>query len=106
MAKADKKRWEEEVRKYNPPEPRQKRRNKTGYNLFFTSHVNKMKENDTGVPGERGSVARVVGNAWKVSCFCHQTVLYFANMSSQLLCLWCRNWPLKIGNILKKRQRK
>lgn len=65
MAKEDKKRWEEEVRNYNPPEPKQKRRNKTGYNLFFTSHVSKMKENDTGVPGERGSVARVVGNAWK-----------------------------------------
>ena len=77
MAKIDKKRWEDEVRKYNPPEPRQKRRNKTGYNLFFTSHVNKMKENDTGVPGERGSVARVVGNAWKVSCSCHQTCSVF-----------------------------
>ena len=69
MAKADKKRYKDEVAVYNPPEPRpNKRRNKTGYNVFFTAHVNRVKENDTGLPSERGSVARMVGNAWKVSC--------------------------------------
>ncbi len=53
---------------YNVPGKQSNRkRNKTGYNLFFTHHVNEMKSNDTGVPSERGSVARLVGNAWKVS---------------------------------------
>jgi|AntRauTorckE5430_2_1112549.scaffolds.fasta_scaffold05263_3 hypothetical protein len=67
-AKADKKRYKDEVASYNPPEPiPNKRRNKTGYNVFFTAHVNRVKENDTRLPSERGSVARMVGNAWKVS---------------------------------------
>jgi hypothetical protein len=53
--------------KYNLPDKQSnKKRNKTGYNLFFTHHVNEMKSKDTGVPSERGSVARLVGNAWKV----------------------------------------
>eukprot|EP00979_Chaetoceros_neogracilis_P012053 scaffold3087_cov288-Chaetoceros_neogracile.AAC.2 len=65
-AKADKKRYKDEVASYNPPEPiPNKRRNKTGYNVFFTAHVNRVKENDTRLPSERGSVARMVGNAWK-----------------------------------------
>ena len=66
-AKADKKRYNDAMSKYHPPEKQvNKKRNKTGYNMFFSSHVNELKQNDGGVPSERGSVARLVGNAWKV----------------------------------------
>jgi hypothetical protein len=65
-AKADKQRYNEQMAKYQPPEKQvNKRRNKTGYNVFFTAHVSELKSSD-GVPSERGSVARLVGNAWKV----------------------------------------
>lgn len=65
-AKADKKRYNDAMSKYHPPEKQvNKKRNKTGYNMFFSSHVNELKQNDGGVPSERGSVARLVGNAWK-----------------------------------------
>lgn len=69
-AKADKKRYNEQMAKYQPPEKQiNKKRNKTGYNMFFSAHVNRLKDIDNGVPSERGSVARLVGNAWKVRLF-------------------------------------
>lgn len=53
--------------KYQPPEKQKnKKRNKTGYNIFFSAHVLELKKSEIGVPSERGSVARIVGNAWKV----------------------------------------
>lgn len=52
--------------KYQPPDKQTNRkRNKTGYNMFFSAHVLRLKQSETGVPSERGSVARLVGNAWK-----------------------------------------
>jgi len=65
-AKADRKRYEEEMAAYQPPDKQANRkRNKTGYNMFFSAHVLRLKQTDAGVPSERGSVARLVGNAWK-----------------------------------------
>mmetsp|Transcript_10337 Transcript_10337/g.19314 ORF Transcript_10337/g.19314 Transcript_10337/m.19314 type:complete len:580 (+) Transcript_10337:404-2143(+) len=74
-AKADKKRYEEEMEKYNPPENPtiNKKRNKTGYNLFFSEYVDKEKLNrredddldHDSADKERGNLAKVVGNAWK-----------------------------------------
>jgi hypothetical protein len=52
---------------YQPPDRQANRkRNKTGYNMFFSSHVLRMKQTESGVPSERGSVARLVGSAWKL----------------------------------------
>lgn len=66
-AAADKKRYQTQMAEYQPPEKQKnKKRNKTGYNMFFSAHVLKLKQSDTGVPSERGSVARIVGNAWKI----------------------------------------
>eukprot|EP00550_Attheya_septentrionalis_P009400 CAMPEP_0198296452 /NCGR_PEP_ID=MMETSP1449-20131203/32571_1 /TAXON_ID=420275 /ORGANISM="Attheya septentrionalis, Strain CCMP2084" /LENGTH=396 /DNA_ID=CAMNT_0043997073 /DNA_START=250 /DNA_END=1440 /DNA_ORIENTATION=+ len=68
LAKTDKKRYKDEMAKYNPPEGEKqtnRRRNKTGYNMFFSAHVLSLKNSSTGVPSERGSVARLVGEAWK-----------------------------------------
>jgi len=65
-AKEDRKRYEEQMAKYQPPDKQANRkRNKTGYNMFFSAHVLRLKQSETGVPSERGSVARLVGNAWK-----------------------------------------
>ena len=50
---------------YQAPDKANKKRNRTGYNLFFSAHVLRMKNSETGVPSERGSVARIVGDAWK-----------------------------------------
>lgn len=51
---------------YQPPDKQANRkRNKTGYNMFFSAHVLRLKQSEGGVPSERGSVARLVGNAWK-----------------------------------------
>lgn len=33
--------------------------------MFFSAHVLRLKQTENGVPSERGSVARLVGNAWK-----------------------------------------
>jgi hypothetical protein len=77
-AKADKKRYEEEMQKYNPPENQtNKRRNKTGYNLFFSEFVEKERLNNSSrkeddmdhdvTEKERGNLAKIVGNAWKVN---------------------------------------
>lgn len=33
--------------------------------MFFSSHVLRLKQTESGVPSERGSVARLVGTAWK-----------------------------------------
>lgn len=66
-AREDRKRYEEQMSKYQPPDKQSNRkRNKTGYNMFFSAHVLRLKNTDAGVPSERGSVARLVGNAWKV----------------------------------------
>ncbi|KAG7338708.1 HMG high mobility group box-containing protein [Nitzschia inconspicua] len=65
-AKADRKRYDEQMAKYQPPDKHSNRkRNKTGYNMFFSAHVLRLKQSEMGVPSERGSVARLVGNAWK-----------------------------------------
>lgn len=65
-AKTDRKRYDDQMAKYQPPDKQSNRkRNKTGYNMFFSFHVNHLKKSDDGVPSERGSVARLVGNAWK-----------------------------------------
>lgn len=65
-ARADRKRYEEQMAKYQPPDKQANRkRNKTGYNMFFSAHVLRLKQSEAGVPSERGSVARLVGNAWK-----------------------------------------
>ena len=34
--------------------------------MFFSAHVLRLKQSDSGVPSERGSVARLVGTAWKM----------------------------------------
>jgi hypothetical protein len=66
-AREDRKRYEEQMAKYQPPDKQSNRkRNKTGYNMFFSAHVLRLKSTESGVPSERGSVARLVGNAWKV----------------------------------------
>jgi len=66
-ALADKKRYEAQMVNYQPPEKQQNRkRNKTGYNMFFSAYVLRLKQSSAGVPSERGSVARLVGSAWKV----------------------------------------
>mmetsp|Transcript_33633 Transcript_33633/g.73773 ORF Transcript_33633/g.73773 Transcript_33633/m.73773 type:complete len:337 (+) Transcript_33633:325-1335(+) len=65
-AKLDRKRFEDQMAKYQPPEKQgTRKRNKTGYNMFFSAHVLRLKQTEAGVPSERGSVARLVGNAWK-----------------------------------------
>mmetsp|Transcript_27892 Transcript_27892/g.76768 ORF Transcript_27892/g.76768 Transcript_27892/m.76768 type:complete len:348 (+) Transcript_27892:123-1166(+) len=65
-AKADRKRYEEQMAQYNPPDKNSgRKRGKSGYNMFFSAHVLRLKQTDTGVPSERGSVARLVGEAWK-----------------------------------------
>jgi HMG-box domain len=52
---------------YQPPDKQANRkRNKTGYNMFFSAHVLRLKQTESGVPSERGSVARLVGTAWKL----------------------------------------
>lgn len=33
--------------------------------MFFSAHVVRLKQSETGVPSERGSVARIVGETWK-----------------------------------------
>ena len=67
-AKTDRKRYDDQMAKYQPPDKQANRkRNKTGYNMFFSAHVVRLKQSEAGVPSERGSVARLVGNAWKVS---------------------------------------
>lgn len=49
---------------YNPNEKIGSRRSKTAYNMFFTAFVAEQKNNST-IPRERGSIARIVGEAWK-----------------------------------------
>lgn len=49
-----------------PDKQTNRKRNKTGYNMFFSAHVLRLKQSESGVPSERGSVARLVGTAWKV----------------------------------------
>lgn len=65
MAKPDEDRFQKETADYTAPEKLNRKRNKTGYNVFFSKHVLELKQNDGGVPSERGSVARIVGDAWK-----------------------------------------
>lgn len=68
---------------YQPPEKQKnKKRNKTGYNMFFSAHVLRLKQSDTGVPSERGSVARIVGNAWKVSLKNYKKQLFHPQIKS------------------------
>lgn len=65
-AKTDKARYTDQMAKYQPPDrATNRKRNKTGYNMFFSAHVLRLKQSEQGVPSERGSVARLVGTAWK-----------------------------------------
>jgi hypothetical protein len=65
-AKTDRKRYDEQTAEYQAPDKHSNRKgNKTGYNMFFSAHVRRLKQTETGVPSERGSVARMVGIAWK-----------------------------------------
>lgn len=65
-AAEDKKRYENQMAVYQAPEKQNnKKRSRTGYNIFFTAHVERLKQTEAGVPSERGSCARIVGNAWK-----------------------------------------
>mmetsp|Transcript_18730 Transcript_18730/g.24315 ORF Transcript_18730/g.24315 Transcript_18730/m.24315 type:complete len:390 (+) Transcript_18730:375-1544(+) len=66
-AKADKLRYKQEMNTYKPTSTKvnPRKRNRTGYNVFFTYHVSLLKNEQKGVPSERGSVARVVGHAWQ-----------------------------------------
>lgn len=65
-AGTDRKRYEKQMAKYQPPDKAgNRKRNKTGYNMFFSAHVLRLKQSELGVPSERGSVARLVGTAWK-----------------------------------------
>jgi len=65
-AREDRRRYEAQMTAYHPPEKqRSKKKNKTGYNIFFSAHVLQLKDSEQGVPSERGSVARLVGVAWK-----------------------------------------
>eukprot|EP00571_Detonula_confervacea_P012702 CAMPEP_0172298606 /NCGR_PEP_ID=MMETSP1058-20130122/1183_1 /TAXON_ID=83371 /ORGANISM="Detonula confervacea, Strain CCMP 353" /LENGTH=430 /DNA_ID=CAMNT_0013007887 /DNA_START=358 /DNA_END=1650 /DNA_ORIENTATION=- len=67
MAKPDGDRYQKESATYQAPDRQSNRkRAKTGYNIFFSQHVLMLKSDQgEGVPSERGSVARVVGDAWK-----------------------------------------
>lgn len=65
MAKPDEDRFQKETADYTAPDKVNRKRAKTGYNVFFSKHVLELKQNDGGVPSERGSVARIVGDAWK-----------------------------------------
>ncbi len=66
-AKKDKARYDAQMAKYQPPDKTgNRKRNKTGYNMFFSAHVLRLKQSELGVPSERGSVARLVGTAWKL----------------------------------------
>jgi hypothetical protein len=107
-AKSDRKRYEEQMTKYQPPDKQANRkRNKTGYNMFFSAHVLRLKQSELGVPSERGSVARLVGNAWKV-CVC-QCLRWLLSLSllCVLLCVDIRLQPwiasLCLSNILSLR---
>ena len=65
-AREDKKRYEREMDNYRGTEQRlDQKRTKTAYNIFFSSHAARRKEDARGVPSERGSIARIVANAWK-----------------------------------------
>lgn len=65
-AKVDKARYEKEMREFQRPDSYlNRKRSKTGYNMFFSAHVSRLKQSESGVPSERGSVARLVGTAWK-----------------------------------------
>ena len=76
-AKPDEDRFEKETASYQAPgRPRYRKRNKTGYNIFFSEYVRKLKsadngsapaaERDASEPAEqRGAIARLVADAWK-----------------------------------------
>jgi len=63
---------------YKAPEKdgENRKRNKTGYNMFFSAYVLQLKQSAAGVPPERGSVARLVGHAWKVSSLHYSVALW------------------------------
>jgi hypothetical protein len=63
----DKERYDQEMSLYKAPPDKMgnQKRSKNGYNMFFSAHVLRLKETEEGVPSERGSVARIVGIAWK-----------------------------------------
>ena len=69
-AKPDEDRYMNEKATYRAPTSQggsKRKRNRTGYNVFFSQYVYRLKNNCDGgvVPPERGSIARIVGDAWK-----------------------------------------
>lgn len=90
-AESDRKRYQKEMENYTPPERdgENKKRSKTGYNMFFSAYVLQLKQSAAGVPPERGSVARLVGNAWKVRYPLeilinhHSTLLFYLGIPSK-----------------------
>ena len=57
-------RFERETANYQPSD-RTRKRAKTGYNMFFSEYVRARVRQEGEMPLERGSTARVVGDAWK-----------------------------------------
>ncbi len=107
-AKEDRKRYEEQMAEYQPPDKQANRkRNKTGYNMFFSAHVLRLKQSEMGVPSERGSVARLVGTAWKVRFRILNysskdlLLLILMNLSSfsRRLCPWKKNNTMSVRQI-------
>eukprot|EP00980_Cylindrotheca_fusiformis_P014205 scaffold3736_cov103-Cylindrotheca_fusiformis.AAC.7 len=83
-AKTDRKRYEEQMAQYQPPDKQANRkRNKTGYNMFFSAHVLRLKQSEMGVPSERGSVARLVGTAWKEARYSIGPAFVFQQLSAE-----------------------
>mmetsp|Transcript_3980 Transcript_3980/g.7615 ORF Transcript_3980/g.7615 Transcript_3980/m.7615 type:complete len:235 (-) Transcript_3980:575-1279(-) len=74
IADVDRKRYEAQMSEYTNRKskdssiPIKPKRSKTGYNLFFSEFVKELKESNQGEdsPAERGKMARLVGQAWKV----------------------------------------
>ena len=61
----DRKRYEEQMAQYQPPDKQPNhKRNKSGYNMFFSAHVRRLKQTEAGIPSE--PVTSLVSNAWRV----------------------------------------
>ena len=66
-AKPDEDRYMNEKAAYRAPDQGRRKRGRTGYNVFFSEYVYRLKtRDDMGMPPpERGTTARIVGQAWK-----------------------------------------
>jgi hypothetical protein len=64
-AKPDEDRYKNEKATYRAPDQSRRKRSRTGYNVFFSEYVYRLKTHEGGMPPERGMTARIVGEAWK-----------------------------------------